>query len=112
MGRSNGVHDGCLTEPRLLILLTLAAGPRHGYGILQDVKALGNSKVKLTTGTLYGGLRELTAMGWLEAVPYDRTGRSKRPSKAYALTAEGRDALVRQVSRMRWLLEAAEKQGL
>jgi DNA-binding PadR family transcriptional regulator len=112
MGRSTGVHDGCLTEPRLLILLNLATGPRHGYGIIKDVNALGNSKVTLTTGTVYGGLRELTAMGWLTAVPHDRTKRSKRPSRAYALTTAGRDALVRQVGRMRWLLEVAEKQGL
>jgi DNA-binding PadR family transcriptional regulator len=109
---STQAHHGCLTEPRLLILLSLAAGPRHGYGIIKDLRALGNSNIRLTTGTVYGGLRELTEMGWLAAVPVEGEGCSKRRSKAYALTAAGRGALVKQIERMRWLLDAAKKQGL
>jgi len=112
MARSTNAHTSCLTEPRYLILLSLAAGPRHGYGIIKSVHALGNSKVRLTTGTLYGGLRELTEMGWLEIVPADANPRSKRLTKAYGLTPAGHEALIQQIARMRWLIDAAAEQGL
>jgi PadR family transcriptional regulator, regulatory protein PadR len=112
MRRPSDDHHACLTEPRFLILLSLVPKPRHGYGIIKDVHSLGNSKVRLTTGTLYGGLRELTEMGWLEVVPAEPTRGARRPTKAYSLTLEGREALLRQIARMRWLLAAAEKQGL
>ena len=48
-----------LTEPVLLILLSFAKKPLHGYGLLQDIEMLSNGRVRLSTGTLYGALRRL-----------------------------------------------------
>ena len=48
-----------LTEPVLLVLLSLAEQPRHGYSILKDVERMSGGRVKLSTGTLYGALRRL-----------------------------------------------------
>ena len=48
-----------LTEPVLLILLSLADQPRHGYAILQDTHKISGGRVRLSTGTLYGALRRL-----------------------------------------------------
>ena len=48
-----------LTEPVLLILLSLAGEPRHGYSILKDVEQMSDGRVCLSTGTLYGALRRL-----------------------------------------------------
>ncbi len=113
MQRRSNNHLGCLTEPRFLILLGLSKDPRHGYGIKRDLeKGIGDSKIRLTTGTLYGGLRELTEMGWITVVPSDGKSGGRRPIKSYRLTADGRSALTRQVARMRWLLAAAERYGL
>jgi len=42
-----------LTEPVLLILLSLAEEPRHGYSILKDVERMSDGRVVLSTGTLY-----------------------------------------------------------
>ena len=42
-----------LTEPVLLILLSLAEQPRHGYSILKDVEEMSDGRVTLSTGTLY-----------------------------------------------------------
>ncbi len=48
-----------VTEPVLLILLSLIEQPRHGYAILQDVQEVSEGRVTLSTGTLYGALRRL-----------------------------------------------------
>ena len=55
-----------VTEPVLLILLSLAEQPRHGYSILKDVQEMSNGQVTLSTGTLYGALRRLLQDGWIE----------------------------------------------
>jgi DNA-binding PadR family transcriptional regulator len=55
-----------LTEPVLLILLSLAGQPRHGYSILKDVEQMSDGRVMLSTGTLYGALRRLLHAEWIE----------------------------------------------
>jgi DNA-binding PadR family transcriptional regulator len=55
-----------LTEPVLLILLSLAEQPRHGYSILKDVEEMSDGRVTLSTGTLYGALRRLLDDGWIQ----------------------------------------------
>ncbi len=113
MQRRSNNHLGCLTEPRFLILLGLSKDPRHGYGIKRDLeKGIGDSKIRLTTGTLYGGLRELTERGWIELAPSGSKSADRRTIKPYRLTTEGRAVLTRQVARMRWLLAIAESFGL
>ena len=43
------------------MLTALAAGPLHGYGIIQEVASLSGDRVKLRAGTLYGALDRLQA---------------------------------------------------
>jgi DNA-binding PadR family transcriptional regulator len=50
------------TDPGLLVLASLAEGPKHGYAITQDVEEVAG--VKLGPGTLYGALSDL-----IEALP-------------------------------------------
>jgi len=49
-----------LTEPVLLILLSLADKPRHGYNLMKDIESLSNGRVQLSTGTLYGSPPQTT----------------------------------------------------
>ena len=49
--------------PWLLILTSLADGPKHGYGIMTDVAAF--SGVSMEPGTLYGALSRLERRGWV-----------------------------------------------
>ena len=87
-----------LSETVFLILASLAAEPRHGYAILQDVEAMTAGRLRLSTGTLYGALRRLLEDGTIrrfkEATP-------TRDRQAYELTASGRKALAAEVGRMR-----------
>jgi DNA-binding PadR family transcriptional regulator len=93
-----------LTEPVLLVLLSLAEQPRHGYAILKDVEAMSGGRVLLSTGTLYGALQRLLSGGWIERVQEDNTPRDRR---TYRLTARGRRNLQMEIERMRQLTKVA-----
>ena len=68
-------------DPGLLILASLAAGPRHGYAMVEDIAAFGGGR--LGPGTLYGALARLEESGLIE--PLDTDDR-RRP---YRLTSLG-----------------------
>jgi DNA-binding PadR family transcriptional regulator len=72
-------------DPALLLLISLASGPKHGHAILLDVARFAG--VRLGPGTLYGALSRLEASGDVEPLPLD--GR-RRP---YRLTDRGRHRL-------------------
>jgi DNA-binding PadR family transcriptional regulator len=93
-----------LTEPVLLVLLSLAEQPRHGYSILKDVERMSAGRVKLSTGTLYGALRRLLDAAWIERVKEDDSPRDRLP---YRLTSRGRRNLQLEVDRMRHLTKLA-----
>ncbi|GAB2926527.1 helix-turn-helix transcriptional regulator [Micromonospora polyrhachis] len=95
-----------MREPTFLILTALAAGPRHGYGIIQDVATLSETRVSLLPGTLYTALDRLTAEGLVER-DHEETvdGRLRR---YYRLTSAGVEALDVETARLRQLATAAE----
>ena len=93
-----------LTEPVLLVLLSLAEQPRHGYSIIKDVEQVSAGRVVLSTGTLYGALQRLLAQGWIELFEEDESSRDRR---AYRLTARGRRNLQVEVERMKQLTKVA-----
>lgn len=93
-----------LTEPVLLILLSLAQRPRHGYAILGDVEQMSGGRVVLSTGTLYGALRRLLDERWIERCAEEDVSRGKQ---SYRLTAAGRRNLQMEVSRMKQLARLA-----
>jgi DNA-binding PadR family transcriptional regulator len=93
-----------ITEPVLLILLSLATQPRHGYAILRDTEEISNGRVRLSTGTLYGALRRLLEQGWIERFKDEDTSRGKQ---AYRLTPLGRRNLQMEVNRLTQLTRAA-----
>ena len=92
-----------LTEPVLLILMSLADKPRHGYALMKDIEILSNGRVRLSTGTLYGALRRLLEERWIERFDQEDTTREKQ---AYRLTAIGRKQLQFELERMRQLTRA------
>ncbi len=72
-------------EASVLILISLADGPKHGYALIQDIKALAG--VQLGPGTLYGALDRLEGLGLIEALPADER---RHP---YRITVPGAAAL-------------------
>jgi len=72
-------------EASVLILVSLADGPKHGYALLQDVKQFAG--VELGPGTLYGALDRLERLGLIEPLAADER---RHP---YRITAPGAAAL-------------------
>ncbi len=101
-----------LTEPTFFILLSLAPGPKHGYGILKDVQALSNGRIVFSAGTLYGALKRLLDQDWIK--PFERSGSKEtgRPRKLYALTELGRRILSAESARLQALVRAAEARAV
>lgn len=102
-----------VTEPVLLILLSLATRPRHGYAILRDAEEMSGGRVRLSTGTLYGALARLLEDGWIERYQDEDISRGKQ---AYRLTSLGRRNLQTEVNRLKQLtrlaaLRVARKEG-
>ncbi|HEX2318301.1 MAG TPA: helix-turn-helix transcriptional regulator [Streptosporangiaceae bacterium] len=73
------------TEPVVLVLTSLAEGPKHGYALAKDIEAFAG--IKLGPGTLYGALSRLEDRGWIEALPADDR---RRP---YQITSAGAEQL-------------------
>ena len=93
-----------LSETVLLVLLSLAEQPRHGYSILKDIESMSDGRVVLSTGTLYGALQRLLDQGWIERVQEENTPRDRR---TYRLTSRGRRNLQMEIERMRHLTNLA-----
>lgn len=85
-------------DPGLLLLISLAGGPKHGHAMLLDVERF--SGIRLGPGTLYGALARLEERGEVEALALD--GR-RRP---YRLTGRGRGVLERRLGRLQRTLRA------
>jgi DNA-binding PadR family transcriptional regulator len=79
-----------MADARLLVLVSLSDGPKHGYAIQADVN--GFAAVHLGPGTLYGALNSLERDGLVEALPSDQR---RRP---YRLTQVGRQQLRDQLA--------------
>ncbi|MEV6930264.1 PadR family transcriptional regulator [Dactylosporangium sp. NPDC051485] len=84
---------GRFSEPALLILVSLAEGPKHGYAMQDDITALTGDRPG--PGTLYGAIRRLEEQGLIEALL------EQERRKPYQLTASGRAALQAELARMR-----------
>jgi len=93
-----------MTESVLLILLSLADRPRHGYAILQDTEKMSDGRVRLSTGTLYGALRRLLEEGWIARFQEEDNSRGKQ---AYRLTSLGQRNLQQEVNRLKHLTRVA-----
>ena len=92
--RSRAVGElGRANEPAVLILTSLASGPKHGYALAKDIE--GFAGVTLGPGTLYGAITRLEEGGFIEPAGEEQR---RRP---YRITASGRAALAAAVTQMR-----------
>lgn len=81
----------------LLVLKTLAWGPRHGYAIARWLEETTDNGLRIEEGSLYPALYRMEQRGWIEA-SWGESELGKR-IKLYALTAAGRAELRRQIAR-------------
>ena len=93
-----------------LILLALAEEPRHGYGIMLDVKQRSDGAVNLGTSHLYRHLKRLLEDALVEEVSAETAGDDPR-RRYYRLTEFGRDLLEAESTRLKSLVEQSQQLG-
>jgi DNA-binding PadR family transcriptional regulator len=94
------------------ILLSLAGGERHGYGIMQDARERGQGEVP-DVGTLYRALARLVDQGLIEAGERrvaDDAGEERR--NYYRITSAGLKVAKAEARRLEALTRAARLGGL
>lgn len=75
----------------VLLLATLADGPRHGYAVKEALREGSGGRFDLPTGTVYPALHRLEDAGLIAGVWSVLDGRRRR---TYRLTAAGRRRLT------------------
>jgi DNA-binding PadR family transcriptional regulator len=87
-------------DPSLLVLISLAAGPKHGHAILLDIERFMGRR--LGPGTLYGAIERLERDGLIESLP------AQDRRTPYRLTSDGARYVADRVSQMKRLTEIAQ----
>lgn len=94
------------------VLLSLAAGDRHGYGIIQDAEARGEARVP-DVGTLYRALARMVERGLIK--PSDGAGVADGGDERrhyYRITSYGLAVARAEARRLASLTRAAMQGGL
>jgi DNA-binding PadR family transcriptional regulator len=102
-------RPAALQPATFLVLLALANGDRHGYGIMQDVRKL-DPDFELGPATLYTTIQRLLEGGWIKEVPGAESG--ERRKRYYRITGEGDSALRSEIRRMESMVRKSRSMGL
>ena len=85
-----------LTPAVFHILLALADGPLHGYGIMQAVEASAGNEPAMGPGTIYGSLQRMEDAGLVKEV----AARADDRRRLFTLLPAGRRALAQEAERL------------
>jgi DNA-binding PadR family transcriptional regulator len=96
-----------LTPAVFHILLALADGPLHGYGIMQAVELSAASEPPMGPGTIYGSLQRMEEAGLVKEL-----SRADDRRRVFALHPAGRRALAVEAERLVRLSELVRAKNL
>jgi DNA-binding PadR family transcriptional regulator len=95
------------------ILLSLIDGERHGYALIQDIRARTDGEISLTASTLYAAVKRLLASEWIEEVEYDTPPPDHDDRRRYyRITARGRATARAEAQRLERLTDMARAKRL
>ena len=98
---SDDLVGGHYSDPPMLVLASLAGGPKHGHAMVEDIELLCGTH--LGPGTLYGAIARLEQQGWIKPLPPDER---RRP---YRITAEGTRVLRAKLTTLRQFAKSGLK---
>jgi DNA-binding PadR family transcriptional regulator len=110
---ANNKANTPLTPAVLHILLALSTQERHGYGIMKQVEADSQGRVKMGPGTLYGSLGRMINTGLI-----GQSDKKVDPALDderriyYKITALGQQALLAELERYRQVVAVAQEKRL
>jgi DNA-binding PadR family transcriptional regulator len=114
--KSETAKNAPLSAATLHILLALAGGNLHGYGIIKEVVRNSDGHYKLGPGTLYDNLKKLMDAGLVSDAPSSSSSKRKPTAtnekederRFYTLTKEGKGALAAEVDRLQTVVSQAK----
>lgn len=89
---------GHYSDPPMLVLASLASGPKHGHAMIEDIVRLCGTR--LGPGTLYGAIARLEQQGWIAPL------RPEERRQPYRITAEGARVLRARLTTLRQFSKA------
>jgi DNA-binding PadR family transcriptional regulator len=95
------------------ILMALADGEKHGYGIMKDVEQQTNSVFRMGPGTLYGSIKRMLSTGLIEESgerPDAELDDERR--RYYRLTGVGRSVAIAEADRLAMAVRLAKRKHL
>ncbi len=92
---------GHYSDPPLLVLASLASGPKHGHAMIEDIASICGTR--LGPGTLYGAIARLEQSGWIEPLPPEER---RQP---YRITMDGLRVLRAKLSTLQQFTKAGLK---
>ena len=103
-----------LTPAVFNILLALADGEKHGYGIMLEVDANTNGQVLMGPGTLYGSIKRMLAAGLIEESDerVDPEMDDPRRRAYYRLTDLGKRTLRMEAERLASQVQIAKAKNV
>jgi DNA-binding PadR family transcriptional regulator len=102
-----------LTPAVLHILLALSVSELHGYGIMKQVQAESQGKVKMGPGTLYGSLGRMIDAGLIrESEKKVDPEMDDERRVYYAVTGLGKKALAAELARYDEVVALAKQKTL
>jgi DNA-binding PadR family transcriptional regulator len=102
-----------LTPAVFHIMLALADGESHGYGIMQEVDAMTAGQLRIGPGTLYRSIQRMAVDGYIEELPLRLDSESDDERRRYyRLTSLGFDVARAEASRLAALVDAAGERHL
>jgi DNA-binding PadR family transcriptional regulator len=102
-----------LTPAVFHILLALADGELHGYGIMKEVETHTQGQVKMGPGTLYGSIKRMLAANLIEETderPDPTLDDDRR--RYYRLTKSGQRVLTAEAQRLAQAVRVAQAKKL
>lgn len=91
------------------ILLSLSRRPRHGYGIISEIRERSGGDVDIATSTLYASIRRMVRAGLIEDHgEHPRDPSVGPPRRYYRITRVGRQVLHLEADRVRRVARACD----
>jgi len=102
-----------ITPAVFQIMVALADGEMHGYGIMQDVDRVTNGVTKIGPGTLYRSIQRMVVDGLIEELDIALDGEADDDRRRYyRLTERGRAVATAEANRLAMLVDAARERRL
>ena len=123
--RRRAVAEALPVRPRdFFVLLVLAGGELHGYGIMKGVERESRGSVRLEVGSLYRTLDRLLAAGLIEEAGADSaataaamagtaaTAADTERRRNYRLASFGREVMRAEAERLQEVVRMVQAKGL